>query len=55
MTARQQEIPRHTNGIFRATNEPAGDPMDLDATNRRPRHFLARGEYLRRRKENLCL
>ena len=55
ITARQQEIPRHTNGTFRSTNEPAGDPMDLDATNRKPRHFLARAEYLRRRKENLCL
>ena len=54
-TSRKQVIPRHTNGTFRSTNESGGDPMDLDATNRKPRHFLARAEYLRRRKENLCL
>ena len=55
MTARQQEIPKHANGTFRPANESVGDPMDLDATNRKAQHFLARVEYLRRRKENLCL
>jgi hypothetical protein len=37
------------------TTAPIGDPMELDATRRKPRLNLAREEFQRRMRGNLCL
>jgi hypothetical protein len=53
-TPRTNEGPRNPNGTFR-TNEAEGDPMDLDATRRRPALNITPEEYKRRMREQLCL
>jgi len=45
---------RNQNGTFRQ-NENQGDPMELDATRRRPGFNISAKEYQRRMKGNLCL
>jgi hypothetical protein len=54
---RKQEFPRKNDGTFRpaARDLSGGEPMDLDATRRRPNLNLSREEYKRRRDNNLCL
>jgi len=47
-------ISRNQNGTFRQ-NENQGDPMELDATRRRPGFNISAKEYQRRMKSNLCL
>jgi hypothetical protein len=52
--------PRNEDGTFRTSTRPepkegGGDPMDLDATNRRRFTKLSQNEYQRRREKNLCL
>jgi len=46
--------PRNQNGTFRPQNEDKGDPMELDATRRRPGFNLSAKEYQRRMRSNLC-
>ena len=48
---------RNSNGTFRpnpTTNEPRGNPMDLDASTKKGYLNLSKQEYERRKKENLC-
>jgi len=47
--------PRNQNGTFRPQNEDKGDPMELDATRRRPGFNISANEYQRRMRSNLCL
>jgi len=49
--------PRNVNGKFRPTpvSENRGDPMELDATRRRPGFNISAKEYQRRMRANLCL
>jgi len=47
--------PRNQNGTFRPQNEDKGDPMELDATRRRPGFNISAKEYQRRMRSNLCL
>jgi hypothetical protein len=48
---------RNQDGTFRPTSTPrtTGDPMDLDATRRRPNFGLSRNEFQRRLRGTLCL
>src|SRR6266403_1876376 len=48
---------RNQDGTFRPTSTPraTGDPMDLDATRRRPNFGQSRNEFQRRLRGNLCL
>src|SRR6195952_3571323 len=55
---RTNDTPRNQDGMFRPTtnnNASYGDPMDLDATKRRPRLNISRDEFQRRMREQLCL
>jgi hypothetical protein len=56
-TTRVLEAPRNNDGTFRPTvnNNTRGDPMDLDATRRRPNFDLSRNEFQRRMRGSLCL
>jgi len=47
--------PRNQNGTFRPQSDNQGDPMELDATRRRPGFNISAKEYQRRMKGNLCL
>jgi len=47
--------PRNQNGTFRPQNDNQGDPMELDATRRRPGFNISAKEYQRRMGSNLCL
>ena len=51
------EASRNKDGTFKPTPIPErrSDPMELDATRRRPRLNLSTEEYQRRMKERLCL
>jgi len=46
---------RNQNGTFRPQNDNQGDPMELDATGRRPGFTILATEYQRRMRGNLCL
>jgi len=49
---------RNPDGTYRATyngNPNYGDPMELDATRKRPRFNISREEFQRRIREQLCL
>ena len=46
---------RNHNGTFRPQNNNQGDPMELDATRRRPGFNISAKEYQRRMRSNLCL
>jgi len=48
-------VSRNQNGTFRQQNENQGDPMELDATRRRPGFNISAKEYQRRMRGNLCL
>ena len=50
---RTDQTPRNRDGTFRPT--PQGDPMDLDATRRRPGFNISAQEYRRRMRDSLCL
>ena len=54
ITTRTPEAAGNSDGTFRTT-EASGDPMDLDATRRRPNLNLSRSEFQRRMREKLCL
>ena len=50
--------PRNPDGTYRPTNNSNhnyGDPMELDATRRRPRFNISRQEFQKRIQEQLCL
>jgi len=50
--------PRNPDGTYRPTNngnQNYGDPMELDATRKRPRFNISREEFQRRIRERLCL
>jgi len=47
--------PRNQNGTFRPLNDNQGNPMELDATRRRPGFNISAKEYQRRMRSNLCL
>ena len=47
--------PRNQNGTFRQQNDNQGDPMELDATRRRPGFNISAKEYQRGMRSNLCL
>jgi len=50
--------PRNPDGTYRTTNngnQNYGDPMELDATRKRPRFNSSREEFQRRIREQLCL
>jgi len=53
--ASSQGTPRNQNGTFRPQSDNQGDPMELDATRRRPGFNISAKEYQRRMKDNLCL
>jgi len=46
---------RNQNGTLRPPNDNQGDPMELDATRRRPGFNISAKEYQRRIRSNLCL
>jgi len=55
---RETTIPRNPDGTYRPANDGNqnyGDPMELDATRRRPRFNISREEFQRRIREQLCL
>jgi len=57
-TNRGTTIPLHPDRTYRPTNnwnQNYGDPMELDATRRRPRVNISREEFQRRIRERLCL
>jgi len=50
--------PRNPDGTYRPSsngNQNYGDPMELDATRKRPRFNISREEFQRRIREQLCL
>jgi len=50
--------PRNPDGTYRPANtgnQNYGDPMELDATRKRPRFNISREEFQRRIREQLCL
>jgi len=56
----QQETttPLNPDGIYRPKNngnQNYGDPMEMDATRKRPRFNISREEFQRRIREQLCL
>jgi len=56
----QREIitPRNPDGTYRPANngnQNYGDPMEQDATRKRPRFNILREEFQRRIREQLCL
>jgi len=55
---RETAIPQNPDGTYRPANngnQNYGDPMELEATRRRPRFNISRGEFQRRIREQLCL
>jgi len=55
---RETTTPRNPDGTYRPTNsgnQNYGDPMELDATRKRPRFNISREEFQRRIREQLCL
>jgi len=58
-TSKQKTVspgtPRNQNGTFRPQDDKQGDPMELDATRRRPGFNISAKEYQRRMRSNLCL
>jgi len=55
---RETTIPRKPDGTYGPTNngnENYGDPMELDATRKRPRFNISREEFQGRIREQLCL
>jgi len=55
---RETTTPRNPDGTCRPTNngnQNYGDPMELDATRKRPRFNISREEFQRRIPEQLCL
>jgi len=55
---KETTTPRSPDGTYRPTNngnQNYGDPMELDATRRRPRFNIYREEFQRRIREQLCL
>jgi len=55
---RETAIPRNPDGTYRPANngnQTYGNPMELDATRRRPRFNISREELQRRIREQLCL
>jgi len=55
---RETAIPQYPDGTYRPANkgnQNYGDPMELDATRRRPRFNISREEFQRRIREQLCL
>jgi len=57
-TQRETTTPRNPDGTYRPTNnsnQNYGDPMELDATRKRPRFNISREEFQRRIREQLCL
>jgi len=56
-TGKFDTTPRNVNGTFRPTpvGENRGDPMELEATRRRPGFNISAKEYQRRMRANLCL
>jgi len=55
---REATTPRNPDGTYRPTNngnQNYGDPMELDATRKRPRFNISREEFQRRIREQLCL
>jgi len=55
---RETITPRKPDGTYRPTNngnQNYGDPMELDATRKRPRFNISREEFQRRIREQLCL
>ena len=57
-TSRTDNTPRNPDGTYRPTNsnnQNHGDPMELDATRKRPRLNISREEFQRRMREQLCL
>jgi len=56
----QKEVitPRNPDGTYRTTNnnnQYYGDPMELDATRKRPRLNISREEFQMRIRQQLCL
>jgi len=55
---RETTTPRNPDGTYRPTNngnQNYGDPMELDATRKRPRFNISREEFQRRIREQQCL
>jgi len=55
---RETITPRNPDGTYRPTNngnQNYGDPVELDATPKRPRFNISREEFQRRIREQLCL
>jgi len=55
---RETITPQNPDGTYRPTingNQNYGDPMELDATRKRPRFNISREEFQRRMREQLCL
>ena len=55
---RETITPRNPDGTHRTannSNQTHGDPMELDATRKRPRFNISREEFHRRIREQLCL
>jgi len=55
---RETAIPRNPDGTYRPANngnQNYGDPMELDATRKRPRFNISREEFPRRIREQRCL
>jgi len=55
---RETTTPRNPDGTYRPTNngnQNYGDPMELDATRKKPRFNISREEFQRRIREQLCL
>jgi len=55
---RETITPRNPDGTYRPSNngnQNYGDPMELDATRKRPRFNISREEFQRRIREQLCL
>jgi len=55
---RETTTPRNPDGTYRPTNngkQNYGDPMELDATRKRPRFNISREEFQRRIREQLSL
>ena len=57
-TSPTDNTPRNPDGTYRpikSNNQNQGEPMELDATRRRPRLNISREEFQRRMREQLCL
>jgi len=55
---RETITPRDPDGTYRPSNngnQNYGDPMELDATRKRPRFNISKDEFQRRIREQLCL